>query len=539
MGLGVTIWGQAVLADKYAFSALLAAWIVGLALWWDRDYDQPGGDRLLYALSLAFGLGLLHHRSLGLYAPVLGLLVIWNLKRGLWRDPRRTAICGALVLLPALLIYPTVLPWLRSRELSPLLWQPTSSGDWIDFLLERHVLTNEALVFDDLGSIQSQLGIYWDTILADYTLLVPLVGILGLVYALRKRPSGGLFLLISFGLLAMLGANFRGNDRQFTYYIPSFVTLGYGFALGLVALRDGLATWMQRRLVSGLRSQTGAVLVVLLALMLPAVQLIRAYPDQRKAAVYGEPLDLWRETLKTGDMGARLSRGMVDLPADAVLASDWEQVTILWYEQQVEGVRPDLTILYPIERYADFAGSARPVCLARHLPVGMSLWHPGNVGALICLNWEPVRDLPDDVQPLEIVLNDPLGQPLLELAAVDAAEPVYAAGTHAPLLLYWRALAEMPHDYSISLRVLDESWNEVWKRDIQNPVMGMYPTSFWQPGEVVADYHEMSLDRELPPGRYLWALVVYRPLDDGGFEQLTDSDGNMQILGGTFALRPG
>jgi hypothetical protein len=149
-----------------------------------------------------------------------------------------------------------------------------------------------------------------------------------------------------------------------------------------------------------------------------------------------------------------------------------------------------------------------------------------------------VRDLPHDVQPLEIVLNDPLGQPLLELAAVDAAEPVYATGTHVPLLLYWRALAEIPHDYSISLRVLDESWNEVWKRDIQNPVMGMYPTSFWQTGEVVADYHEMSLDRKLPLGRYLWALVVYRPLDDGGFEQLTDSDGNVQILGGTFELRP-
>ena len=32
LGLGATIWGQAVLADKYGFNVLLAAWIIGLGV---------------------------------------------------------------------------------------------------------------------------------------------------------------------------------------------------------------------------------------------------------------------------------------------------------------------------------------------------------------------------------------------------------------------------------------------------------------------------------------------------------------------------
>ena len=493
-------------------------WQPGLsdwALWWDKAHDRPHGDRLLYALSAVFGIGLLHHRSLLLFAPGLGLLVIYHLRADLWWQPRRTLICAGLVFVPALLTYPTVLPWLRSRELSPLLWQPTSMGDWIDFLLERLVLSGEALVFD--AGIIEQLEIYIRTTFADYTPVVPIIGVLGFVSMFRHYLGAAIFLALSYGLEAVLSANFRGNEHQFTYYLPSFVTLLYACAYGFLTIWE----WAKKRInsVGSIRESSlhsfAPIVGVIIILALPVAQFIQTYPDRREDAVYDQPLDLWRETLKTGDMGARLVAGMHSLPENATLAADWEQVTILWYYQQVEGIRPDLEIFYPVERYTDYLDE-RPVCLARHIPVD-EMWHPTNIGALTCLQGEPNFTLPDEAQPVGTKLYTSDGTPALELAAFQANQSSYAAGTHAPLTIYWRALTDLNADYSISLQVLDENWDPVWSRDIQSPVMGMYPTSRWTEGEIVGDYHEIDITRTMPPGRYLWTVVVYRPLPDRNF----------------------
>jgi hypothetical protein len=204
----------------------------------------------------------------------------------------------------------------------------------------------------------------------------------------------------------------------------------------------------------------------------------------------------------------------------------------------VEGVRPDLEIFYPIERYAEFDESDRAICLARHLPVGAN-WHPTNVDAFVCLNRQPQYDLPPNTMRIGRALFTPEGVPAVELTAYSLDATQYRAGNHGQLLLFWRASADLDKDYSISLQILDESWQLVWSRDIQSPVIGMYPTSRWTEGEVVGDYHEIDIPRTMPPGRYLWTVVVYRQLQDGSFEQLHDDQGGVNILGGTFEVMPG
>jgi hypothetical protein len=593
LGFGGAIWGQAVLSDKDGFNVLLTSVLVGLTLWWGHvaalnSKSNPfrglqnnlarGSkplalkNRLLYALSLTFGICLLHHRSLALFALMIGVMVIYYERAELWRNWRRTLICIALVIVPALVVYPLFLPSVRARELSPLLWQPNDAAGWIDWLLERHVLTNEALVFDNLSNIATQLQIYLQTIVNDYTFLIIPIAVIGFVSLIQHEPINGLFLLISYLLQAFLSANWRGNDRQFTYYLPSFVVLLYAYGYGLYALWQLASNFALSRLNTDLREhdspsnppsqsrfqsssggERGAggevkrersaayasvhiipIFAALLAFAIPIFQFLNTYPQQRANAVYGAPLDLWRETLKTGDQGARLTSGMNAVPQNAVIAADWEQVTMLWYTQQVEGVRPDLTILYPIERYTEFP--ERPVCLARHLPIDEE-WHPSNVGALICLNREPVMSVPENITPLGTTLYTPDGTAQLELSGYNLNGSNFSAGTHAPLLLTWRASIEIDADYSLSLRILNESWEQVLPSvDIAAPVMGMYPTSRWITGEVVQDYHEINVPPDLAPGRYLWTLVVYRQQDDGTFVQLQDTQGNVNILGGTFEV---
>lgn len=609
LGFGATVWGQAVLADKYGFNVLLASLVIGLALWWDRvmqarrsiqqlpavkfvmTEDLPlmgtfagsnnagtrygvslpsagATDRLLYILCFAFGVGLLHHRSLALFSAGITIMIVYHLRAELWRKPRRTLICIGLAFVPSLMIYPTVLPWLQSREQSPLLWQPQTLGEWVDYLLERHVLSGEALVFDDAASISQQVEIYVETALSDYTPVVAAIALLGMLVMLRRYPMGVVFLVLSYSLQAFLSANFRGNERQFTYYLPSFVTLVYGYACGLVWLWEIMKRYRMQLAARRLRAslpeeRTGLslpapphihathtgnllghpftpmiLLGMILLVALPVYQLVGTYPDRRLDARYGEPLDLWRQTLKTGNMGERLIQRMADLPQNAVVAADWEQVTILWYAQRVEGIRPDLKIVYPIERYADYENLVHPICLARHAPIGEQ-WHPTNVGALICLGREPGFELAPDFTPIGTPLQTPGGDRVMELAAYQSNVPVYRAGTHAPLVLAWRALADLDADYSISLHVLDEGWQQVWSRDILSPVMGMYPTSRWVEGEIVQDYHEIDIAPTIQPGRYLWTVVVYEVLGDGTFVQLRDSEGNINILGSTFEVVAG
>ena len=533
LGLGATLWSQAVIADKYAFSAFLAALVSALALLWIKVRAQPAGNRWLYALSLAYGLSLLHHRSMFMFAPGLGLAVPFLERSALWRNWRRTLICLALVLLPALTVYPLYLPWAQSRHISPLMWQPTTLADWINWWLERHVLTGEVLSFATTAtaSLSQRFTLYAQTWLADYGLIVSGGTILGLIALARRSRESFIFVVLTYVLVGGLAANYRGNERQFTYYLPSFVVLIFAYAEGLSALWLAAAHW------AGFRRWRPVVLGgwALLACAVPVLQFGYAYPLRRLDASYGEPLDIWRQTLKTGNMGERLASGLSALPQNATVISDWEQETVFWYYQQVEGRRPDLQLVYPVERLADLAATGREICLARSLPVGPE-WHPTNLGPLVWLQRQPAFAIPEQVTPVGTALYTTAGQAILELYGYQAEADTYAAGRYAPLTLTWRALTNVPDDYSVSLHVLTEAWEPVWSQDSAASVLGMYPTSRWVQGELVQDYREIPIPQEMPPARYLWTVVVYRKLADGSFVQLRDQQGNVEILGGTFEV---
>lgn len=534
LGWGGTFWSQAVIADKYAFGAFLAALTCGLALVWAMARERTDSDRLLYALCLAYGLCLLHHRSLFLFGPGLVLLV-WLMERArLWRRPRRTLICLGLALVPPLAGYALLLPWMRSRGLSPLNWQPQTAVGWLDWWLERHILTGYALSFGPSAgsSLADRLALYGRTLWQDYTPVVLLLALLGAVALWRRRPALLVFFGLSFLFTAGFAANFRGNQQQFTiFYLPSFVVLIYLCGIGIgeagrwIRVHRGGADMMSRAL---------AIAPIALLLVVPAYQFGQNYGPRRLAAEVGAPLDIWRQVLKSGTLGERLAAGMDDLPRDAAVIGDWEQITVLWYYQKVEGRRPDLELIYPIERLADYIGGDRPACVTRSVTVGPE-WHLNNVGPLVCLTREPMLALPGDAIPLGKLLYAADRRPALELAAYRWPDSRWRSGAYAPLTLIWRAAGERRPDLHVSLHILDEQWQQVWAED-SAPVLGMYPTSRWRPAEVVADYRELAIAPTLRPGRYLWTVVVYRLLADGRFEQMRDAQDNIEILGGVFEV---
>ncbi|MGD8466741.1 MAG: DUF2723 domain-containing protein [Anaerolineae bacterium] len=516
---GPVFWEQATMADKYAFNALLVALVLYFALRWGESRTPA----TLNLLAFTYGVSLTHHRTMLLFAPVLLGYVWWQEKGALWRDRRRLLRLLVLFALP-LLVY-LYLPWAEARNLPPGTWHPRTLSDWYHYLADTGQI---GYLYIDPADLGDRLLFFAQTLQRDFTWIGVVLGLGGLVMQLRRRPVGALFLLSSFVLHGFLAANHH-LPRQWTFFIPSFLIFALWIGEGLGAVWAGLEDSRPGR------SKAGVALLAALAILMLAWPLMpfgARYRSFREAHLGAGVLDVWRQALKQGRMGDRVGRAIAGVAAEAVIVGDWEQATPLWYFQQVEGLRPDVQIVYPVDRLAEAAASGRPLYLTRNDPAAASQWHPSSSGPLIALHAEPVLAPPADVVPINLQMGDDF-----RLAGVTYGEAALYPAMVAPLTLHWQALQSPSHDYSVSLRLFDEAGEEIAQVDSQHPVLGTYPTSLWTAGEFVSDYYELQLPGDLPPGPYRWGVILYRSLPDGGWENLkVAGTGGEMAEGGTLLV---
>jgi hypothetical protein len=534
LALGVTFWEQALLADKYAFNALMVSLVVYLALRW----GQKGAPGALNLLALTYGLSLAHHRTMALFAPVLLAYVWWHERGALWRDWRRLLRLAVLCLAPLLFYF--YLPWAESRGLPPGTWHPRTAGEWYDYLFDTG---RSGLVYVDPGDLGEMLLFYARMLWRDFTWVGVLLGVGGLAWQFRRRWTDALFLLVSFAAQAFLAANHH-VPRHWVYFIPSFLIFAVWVGEALSALWLAVA-----RIANPRHSQVSRFLCpVLLAipmLLWPLVPFPDRYWPLREAHLGAGVLDPWRQTLKQGYMGDRVGSAIAHVEPNAVILCDWEQATALWYFQQVEGYNPGVEVVYPIERLDEAATWGRPLYLARAQGGIADRWYPSCSESLIALHTEPQRALPGDAEPLSRRLGD-----VLELAGYEVGyadgwgglqggdPPAFYPASVVPLTVYWRALQVPSYDYSVSLRLYDGAGGTVYVIDSQHPVLGTYPTSRWAAGQVVADRYEIQLPAALAPGEYRWGVVVYRALPGGGWESLrVDGTADEIAIGGTVSVQ--
>ena len=94
-----------------------------------------------------------------------------------------------------------------------------------------------------------------------------------------------------------------------------------------------------------------------------------------------------------------------------------------------------------------------------------------------------------------------------------AVEPtVVTPGAVLWVTLYWEATAVPPEDYTVFVHLLDESGTLRGQGD-GPPMNGDYPTSLWEPGEIIADERAVTVYADAPPGRYRLAAGLYRLAD--------------------------
>jgi hypothetical protein len=116
----------------------------------------------------------------------------------------------------------------------------------------------------------------------------------------------------------------------------------------------------------------------------------------------------------------------------------------------------------------------------------------------------------------QVTLNQPFGLgPNLTLLGYDLADeagqaiagPAAALST-LHLTLYWRSEAPLPADYTTFVHVRDEAGQTIAQKD-GPPLNGAYPTSLWDPGEIIADTVQVSLPAALPSGEYQVIVGLY------------------------------
>jgi hypothetical protein len=332
------VWSQAVITEVYALTALLAAMIVALS--WQQK-PRP------LALGLAFGLGLTHHLTLALFAPLaLAAVVRW-----VRAQSARRVIVRAFI---GLLIGSLPLAWLPLTAHASVGWGDASTPRGFWWLVSAELYRGYAFTLP-AAWIGPRIAAVAHTLTSSLTWVGVAVGLWGLVELWeRDRGQGGASLL-SVLALAAFAVGYNTTDSE-VYLIPALVVfamwvgVGWGSVLAwLSSVRPEVsrradsaepakASWSrllrlvgQAVMVSSQRSVVRrGVLVVMLAV--PAFVLARNWSAQ----------DLRAD---------RTARNFVDgvmtkTPARAIVVTREDRHTFaLWVGTLVEWQRPDLAVV--------------------------------------------------------------------------------------------------------------------------------------------------------------------------------------------------
>ncbi len=520
LGLSQLFWELGTVAGVRTLNTFFFLAIVWLALGWRRTAHLPSqARRTLSLLAVTSGLSLAHHRTVIFLLPVL-LLYLVTVKWPFWSSGKELAKFVALGLAPlALYLY---LP-IRTTMNPPYIWERADNlAGFLDLVVAHS--SGWRLRALSRADLPLRLADFANLIVRQITPVGCALALLGGL-ALARRDLRN-FLLIALplvGVSALTIAWFASPEKvKPVFVLPAlplyalFVGAGISFLLEFAKGRAGPG-----------RGAWALGLVSISLLFYTAYREgylnLRGIVAKRRAR-----LDNFRQELR-GQNAEGFALASLNWAEDgAVLLCDWEQATPLLYYQLVDGKRQDLIVHWPIDAWQEWLVRAqaegRKAYLARALPEAKRQRYLTNAGPMVELRSGPQLELPSSLTLTKVRLEDKLELTAYILLRVDGS--ALPPGSGLPrggvlcILLYWQALPGLDKDYSTSLRLVSQQGKTVAQTDGRHPVLGLYPTSLWSTGELVADYYELPLARTLQPGHYRLEVLAYRTLGPGQWENL-------------------
>ncbi len=356
VGLIGTVWIAADVSEVNPLHLLFVTLIIHRALVWaDRRRTRD-----LVIGGLLTGLALGNHLLMVFVLPFVVLFILWSGRRELLARPwilLAGAGAGALGLtvylyIPLAAMGNPPLPYNHPTTLDGVIWlvSGTQFRGQFDFLAG-----------DGPGNFVAALPDLWALITSRSTVVIPLLGALGLVRLVWRRPAFGLMCLGIMVTTSYIWANYLELEH---YLLVPWMILGIGFAMGLEGLARAMG-WLVARLVAGSdrpAEPAGTGEPAQSAQAGESPRWAGAGPGRREQVglasgaligVLGLVFVLVLGSLNwaTNDLSANTSGPdyvtavFTALPRNAAILSYWDASTPLWYGQHVEGLRPDVLIV--------------------------------------------------------------------------------------------------------------------------------------------------------------------------------------------------
>ncbi len=135
-----------------------------------------------------------------------------------------------------------------------------------------------------------------------------------------------------------------------------------------------------------------------------------------------------------------------------------------------------------------------------------------------------------------IYLED--GQPLARLRGYDLSQTSLKPGGEAEVTLHWEVLKETETDYVLFAQLFGQDGAKVGQRDTY-PGLGHYPTSFWQPGQVILDGVPIPIAEDAKtPTRLRLDVGLYAQESDTRLEVVNEKGQPVGATAGWLKLPP-
>lgn len=112
--------------------------------------------------------------------------------------------------------------------------------------------------------------------------------------------------------------------------------------------------------------------------------------------------------------------------------------------------------------------------------------------------------------PPQVLLSGVEFGNVIALLGADLPAAPVQPGQTLTYTLHWQALARITQDYTVFTHLLDSEGKLQAQQD-RAPQRGRYPTSWWDPGEIIIDPYSLLLPKNLASGQYTLRVGLYRP----------------------------
>jgi hypothetical protein len=498
----------------------LTAFFTALCLDRLAAYRRTGKPSTLTAFGLSLGLGIAHHPSLvfpGLFFVIYLLLIEPPilLRPARWLQPVGGFLLGFL-------------PWLyfplRAAliEKYPAPYAPLDLATWGGFW--RHVLargfSGDLFYFRTPTELADRLAIWLNILALQWNLVLPVLAVLAALILARRDWRMLLLLGGGIALHSLVTMTYRA-PQTVEYLAPAYVLLAVllGAGLGKLAPQgEGRSGWAALR-AFGVALTLAASTAVLIA--------------NRPSLAYLAHDDSTREYAVSLFEAA---------PPDAVILANWHWYTPLRALQALEGVRPDVELVYV---YPEGAEPLAQTWLRRieanvdSRPVVVTGFYPAEFAASpyffepLAGGWRvrttPRADLPADLAALD--------QPFEGgLTLVGAGEvPPIRVGETFQVALAWRVDAPLDRDVTAFVHFTNASGQVIAGSD------RLLPTGRARPGDVLVERYTLGMPPSgLPSSQDSYQLQagLYAVDQAGVIQPIRSADGLERVPVATVVVDP-